>query len=61
MARLSAAARKALPDSAFAGPNRSFPVQDADHARAAAMLDGNASAATKAKIKKALRKFTGAK
>ena len=63
MARLSAAARKALPDSAFAGPNRSFPIQDADHARAAAMLEnkGNASAATKAKIRKALKKFTGAK
>ena len=61
MARLSAAARRALPDSAFAGPNRSFPVQDKDHAQAAAMLDKNASAATKAKIRKALKKFTGGK
>lgn len=61
MARLTAKARKALPSSAFAGPGRSFPVQNKDHAEAAAMLDGNASAATKAKIKAALKKFTGGK
>ena len=58
MARLSASARKALPGSAFAGPNRSFPVQDKDHAQAAAMLDKNASAATKAKIRAALKRFS---
>ncbi len=33
MAKLTAKARKALPNSAFAGPNRSYPVQDASHAR----------------------------
>jgi hypothetical protein len=33
MAKLTAATRNALPNSAFAGPNRSFPVQDASHAR----------------------------
>lgn len=43
MARLTAAARKALPDSAFAGPNRSFPVEDTAHAKAAIMLSKNAS------------------
>jgi len=32
MARLTAAARNALPDSAFAGPNRTYPVNDAAHA-----------------------------
>lgn len=35
MARLTAAQRKKLPASAFAGPNRSYPVQDAGHAKAA--------------------------
>lgn len=38
MARLSAAARNALPASDFAGPNRTFPVEDASHARAALSL-----------------------
>ena len=33
MAKLTAKKRNALPDSAFAGPGRSFPVQDASHAR----------------------------
>ena len=33
MAKLSTAARNALPDSAFAGPNRSYPVNDAAHAK----------------------------
>lgn len=58
MTRLTAKARKALPGSAFAGPGRSFPVQDKDHAEAAAMLDKNASAATKAKIRAALKRFS---
>ncbi len=35
MAKLTAKARKALPDSAFAGPNRSYPVMDRGHAIAA--------------------------
>lgn len=33
MAKLTTKARNALPDSAFAGPNRSYPVEDAAHAR----------------------------
>lgn len=33
MAKLNAAARNRLPDSAFAGKNRTFPVEDFDHAR----------------------------
>ena len=57
MARLTAAQRRALPDSAFAGPNRTFPVNDANHAKAAEMLSGHASEATKAKIKKKAHKF----
>lgn len=35
MARLTQAQRDALPDSAFAGPNRTCPIHNLDHARAA--------------------------
>lgn len=35
MAKLDAAERKAMPASEFAGPGKSFPVNDASHARAA--------------------------
>ena len=35
MARLTAKARSKLPKSTFAGPNRSFPLPDKAHARAA--------------------------
>lgn len=35
MAKLTAAERKKIPDSEFAGPNRSFPIHDENHARAA--------------------------
>lgn len=50
MARLTAAQRKALPDSAFAGPGRTFPVNDAAHAKAALMLAGHAPAKYKTHI-----------
>jgi hypothetical protein len=44
--------RKDLPDSAFCGPNRSFPVPDCSHVTAARRLIGQAKASgeTKAKI-----------
>lgn len=35
MARLTSTQRKALPAKTFAGPNRSFPIPDKGHARAA--------------------------
>jgi hypothetical protein len=35
MARLTTKARNALPDSAFAGPNRTYPIPDRGHAQAA--------------------------
>ena len=35
MARLTAKQRAALPESDFAGPNRSYPVEDAGHRAAA--------------------------
>jgi hypothetical protein len=33
MAKLDAAERNRLPDSAFAGPDRSYPVNDPPHAK----------------------------
>ncbi len=53
MARLTAKQRKALPKSTFAGPGRSFPIPDKNHARAALQDVGRAkglSADEKAKI-----------
>lgn len=50
MARLTAKQRKKLPSSAFAGPDRSFPMQDKAHIRAAKSLERFASPATKKKI-----------
>ena len=38
MAKLTDAQRDALPDSAFAGPNRTCPIHDVNHARAALSL-----------------------
>jgi len=43
MARLKAAARKSLPSSAFAGPHRSFPIENKAHARAALSMAHYAS------------------
>ena len=33
MARLTAAARKAIPTKDFAGPDRSYPINDLSHAK----------------------------
>ena len=55
--KLTTKARKAIPASKFAGPGRTFPVQDAKHARAAisgasrSADVGNISAKTAASIK----------
>lgn len=54
MARLTAKARKALPAKTFAGPGRSFPINDKAHARAALIDVGRAKGLTsgeKAKIR----------
>jgi hypothetical protein len=56
MAKLTAAARKKIPTSEFAGPDRSYPVQDKAHAanakaRATQMVKaGKLSPSSKAKI-----------
>ncbi len=53
MAKLTAKARKAIPTSKFAGPDRSYPVQDKAHARnAKARASQFASPALKARIDK---------
>lgn len=51
MGKLTTAARKELPGRDFAGPGRSYPVEDKGHAKAAkARAAELASAAVKAKV-----------
>jgi hypothetical protein len=56
MAKLTTKKRNALPKGEFAGPDRSYPVEDKSHARnakarASEMVNkGKLSASTKAKI-----------
>ncbi len=59
MARLKAKTRNELPDSDFAGPGRSYPVEDKKHARIALGLVGmHGTSALKARIRaKVHRKF----
>lgn len=45
MAKLTAAGRKSIPSEEFAGPDRSFPVEDKDHAEAALADASKAEAA----------------
>ena len=45
MSKLSTAARKELPASKFAGPGRSFPIEDKVHAEKALQLEPRAEAA----------------
>lgn len=57
MAKLSSKARSNLPASAFAGPGRSYPVQDASHARnALARAAQHAPKSLQTKIKAKVRK-----
>lgn len=61
MAKLTTAARKAIPAKSFAGPNRSYPIEDASHARnALARVSQFGSPALKAKVRaKVHAKFPG--
>lgn len=65
MARLKAAARKKMSPGSFAGPDRSFPINDRLHARLAiggathAQRVGNISAAQAASIKAKARAKLG--
>jgi hypothetical protein len=56
MDKLTAKARNSLPESAFAGPNRSFPVQDKVHARNALARASQFHPELKSKIKAKIRK-----
>ncbi len=60
MAKLTTKARKALPNSAFAGPGRSYPVEDKAHARnAKARAAQFASPALKARVDAKANKVLG--
>lgn len=52
MAKLSPSARKKLPAKDFAGPGRSFPVEDRAHAKAA-IMDSKGKPDRKAIVRKA--------
>lgn len=56
MAKLTAKARNALPDSAFAGPDRSYPINNPSHARnALSRAAHNASPEERAGIKRKVK------
>jgi hypothetical protein len=60
MAKLDAAKRNALPGKDFAGPDRSFPINDKNHARNALARVADKGPALKAKVKATVhRKFPG--
>lgn len=63
MAVLNAASRNALPDSAFALPNRRYPIHDEAHARdALSRVSANGTPEEKAKVRAAVhRKYPGIK
>jgi hypothetical protein len=57
MAKLSTKARKKLPGAVFAGPDRSYPIEDVAHARnALARAAQHASPELRAEIKAKVRK-----
>ncbi len=62
MAKLTSKARKAIPTSKFAGPDRSYPIQDRSHAaNAKARAAQFASPALKKKIDARANKVLGKK
>ncbi len=57
MAKLKAATRNKLPASSFAGPDRSYPIEDASHARnALARVSQHGSPELKAKVRAKVRR-----
>jgi|TARA_B110000263_G_C15222756_1_gene470776 hypothetical protein len=63
MAKLTTAKRKAIPSKDFAGPDRSYPINDASHARnALSRVSQHGTPALKARVKSAVkRKYPGIK
>lgn len=60
MAKLTTAARNKLKGSSFAGPNRSYPIQDRSHAQnAKARASQFASPAVKARVDAAVKRKYG--
>lgn len=51
MAKLTTKARKAIPTKSFAGPHRSYPINDPSHARNALARVANKSPELKAKVR----------
>jgi hypothetical protein len=51
MAKLTTKTRAKIPASEFAGPGRSFPIEDANHARAALSMMHNAPESEQASIR----------
>jgi hypothetical protein len=57
MAKLTAATRNAIPKGEFAGPNRSYPIEDKSHARdALSRVSGNGSPSLQAKVRAAVHR-----
>ncbi len=63
MAKLTTAQRKAIPSKDFAGPDRSYPINDASHARnALARVSQHGTPALKSRVRAAVkRKYPGIK
>ena len=61
MAKLTTKARKAIPTKKFAGPARSYPIEDASHARnALSRVSQHGSPALKARVRaKVHREYPG--
>jgi hypothetical protein len=51
MTKLTTKARKAIPTKNFAGPKRSYPIENASHARNALARVANKSPELKAKVR----------
>ncbi len=57
MSKLNSAERKAIPSSEFAGPNRSYPIEDKSHAKAAlSMVSRYGSPAEKSQVRSAVKR-----
>lgn len=61
MSKLTAKARKKIPSKEFAGPKRSYPIEDKSHAKAALSMSARyASPKVKAEVKaKVAKKYPG--
>ena len=57
MARLTSAQRRKIPSKDFAGPDRSYPINDASHARnALARVSQHGTPSLKSRVKSAVKK-----